>query len=299
MQEFFQSLTGWLAPLFVISAMLNVGLTQNPKRIVRNLRNWQYLARMVLVNFLVVPAIMLFFIEITEVAGPYAIGLTLFSVGAGAPLLIKLTSRSQNEIAAGATVQMVLMVGTVIAMPLLLQVLLDDITVSSWDIVSNLLFQMILPMVVGMVLLTFAESFTAVVQPWVARLSNLALYGMLVTPIFGNLSAFADAQMWITIITGVLALLVAFFIGHNTGIGKETDSQIGALGTAQRNTAAAVIVAQSSFADDPEVFLTIVLVNTIMMFVLLFLATLMSKDIKLALLEPLEADPPRRQARRS
>jgi BASS family bile acid:Na+ symporter len=293
MQAFFQAAVGWLTPLFVVSAMLNVGLTQKPENIFRHLRNWQYLARMALVNFVVVPALMIYWIDIFGIAAPYAIGLVIFSAAAGAPLLIKLTARSQNEIAAGATVQMVLMISTVLILPLLLPLLLAGVTVDSWTIASGLLIQMILPMGLGMVLLTFAEPFTAVVQPWIARISNIALYAMLIATILGNLDALGDPQMWGAMLTGVLALMVAFFVGHNTGIGQETDSQIGALGTAQRNTAAAVIVAQSNFAD-PLVLLTTVLLNTIMMFILLFLATLMAKDIRMALLEPLEADPPQR-----
>jgi|SRR5690625_417652 len=293
MQEFFQSAVGWLTPLFVITAMLNVGLTQKPANIFQHLRNWQYLVRMAIVNFIVVPALMIFFVHIFGVEGPYAVGLVIFSSAAGAPLLIKLTARSQNEIAAGATVQMVLMISTVLIMPLLLPLVIEGVTVDSWAIASGLLVQMILPMAIGMMLHTAAEAFTATLQPWVARISNIALYAMLIATILGNLSALGDLQMWGAILTGIVALMVAFFVGHNTGIGRETDSQIGALGTAQRNTAAAVLVAQTNF-EDPLVLLTTVLLNTIMMFVLLYLATLMAKDIKLALLEPLEADPPQR-----
>lgn len=295
MQEFFQAAIGWLTPIFVISAMLNVGLTQKPANIFQHLRNWQYLARMALVNFVVVPALMIFFVGVFGIEEPYAIGLVIFSAAAGAPLLIKLTARSENEIAAGATVQMVLMIGTVFIMPVLLPLIIEGVSVDSWAIASGLIMQMILPLALGMVVLTVAEHFTAIIQPWIARISNIALYTMLVATILGNLNALGDLRMWAAIGTGILALLVAFFVGHNTGLGKETDSQIGALGTAQRNTAAAVIVAQSNFAD-PLVLLTTVLLNTIMMFILLFVATLMSKDIKMALLEPIEADPPQRRS---
>ena len=61
-------------------------------------------------------------------------------------------------------------------------------------------------------------------------------------------------------------------------------------GTAQRNTAAAIITAQSF--DDPLVFVTIALLNTLMMFVLLKLATRLGNDSAIAFLEPLEADMP-------
>lgn len=244
---------------------------------------------MALVNFIVVPALMIFFVMIFDIEAPHSIGLVISSTAAAAPLLIKLTARSQNEIAAGATVQMVLMIATVFIMPLLI----EGVSVHSWAIVSSLLLHMMLPMVIGMIVLTVAEPLTAVFQPWVARISNIALYAMLIATILSNLGALTDLYMWGAILTGIVGLLVAFGIGHNTGIGKETDSQIGALGTAQRTTAAAVLVTQTNFTD-PLVLLTTVLLSTIMMFVRLFIATLMAKDIRLALLEPLEADPPQR-----
>lgn len=166
MQEFFQAAIGWLTPIFVISAMLNVGLTQKPANIFQHLRNWQYLARMALVNFVVVPALMIFFVGVFGIEEPYAIGLVIFSAAAGAPLLIKLTARSQNEIAAGATVQMVLMIGTVFIMPVLLPLIIEGVSVDSWAIASGLIMQMILPLALGMVVLTVAEHFTAIIHAW-------------------------------------------------------------------------------------------------------------------------------------
>lgn len=293
MQELAQSSVGWLTPVFVVSAMLNVGLTQKPANILPHLRHWQYLLRMVLANFVIVPALMIFLIGIFRVDPPYASGLIIFSTAAGAPLLIKLTARSRNDVAAGATVQTVLMVATVIVLPVLLPLLIAGVEIDVQAMIASLLLQTIAPMALGMILHAAVEAFTAVIQPWVARLSNVTLYAMLAATLVGNVDVFGDAQMWIALGTGVLALLIAFSVGHGAGLGQPTESQIGALGTAQRNTAAAVIVAQNSF-EDPLVFLTVVLLNTVMMFLLLFLATLMSKNIKMALLEPLEADPPQR-----
>lgn len=117
-------------------------------------------------NFVVVPALMIFFVGVFGIEEPYAIGLVIFSAAAGAPLLIKLTARSQNEIAAGATVQMVLMIGTVFIMPVLLPLIIEGVSVDSWAIASGLIMQMILPLALGMVVLTVAEHFTAIIQPW-------------------------------------------------------------------------------------------------------------------------------------
>ncbi|STC69336.1 bile acid:sodium symporter family protein [Corynebacterium pilosum] len=290
MFEFFQWLSSTATTIFVLTSMFNVGLTQNPKKIVQHLSNWQYLTRMVVANLFVVPAVMLLFITIFEIDGPYAIALTIFACAAGAPLLIKLTQQSDNDISAGATIQMVLMVATVFILPFYLSLLLEGVEVGIWDIAKPLLLQMILPLVIGMILHQVAEKFAGVIQPWIAKISNIALYTLLGATIIGYLPQLADWQLWKAIAVGMVALLLTFYIGYGTGHGNETRSQLGALGTAQRNTAASMITA-GSFTD-PMVFVTIAMLNTLMMFVLLGLATRLGNDAKIAFLEPLEADMP-------
>lgn len=112
--EVFQTIGSWGVLVFVISSMLNVGLTQKPQKLLGHLRNWHYLVRMIVVNLLVVPALMLLAITIVDLDTVYAAGLMLFSMCAGAPFLIKLTMASENDLALGATVLMVLMVATVL-----------------------------------------------------------------------------------------------------------------------------------------------------------------------------------------
>lgn len=290
MFEFFQWLASTATTIFVLGSMLNVGLTQDPMHILRNLSSWQYLTRLVVANFLVVPAVMLLFITIFDISGVYAIALTIFACAAGAPLLIKLTAQSDNDISAGATIQMVLMVATVFILPLYLSLLLEDAQVGMWDIAQPLLTQMILPLVVGMMFFQFAEKFAGIIQPWVSKISNIALYVLLGATVLGYLPQLADWQLWKAITVGMAALLLSFYIGFGAGHGHTIRSQLGALGTGQRNTAASMITA-GAFGD-PMVFITIAMVNTLMMFVLMALASRLGDGSEIAFLEPLEADMP-------
>lgn len=45
--DLFKLIASWLVPLFVVTSMLNVGLTQKPSRILHHLRNYRFLVRMV------------------------------------------------------------------------------------------------------------------------------------------------------------------------------------------------------------------------------------------------------------
>lgn len=294
MFELLQSLVSPLITVFVVTAMLNVGLTQDPRKLLAHLSDWRYLVRMVVANFFVVPGIMILFLAIFDVPLSYAFGLAVFSMAAGAPLLVKLTTASRNDVAAGATVQMVLMVATVLILPWLLPLVIDGVAVDAGQIAVSLLLQMLLPLAVGLVLFVVAGPLVRRVQPWVARLSNIALYALLACTIVGHLPDMADLQMWKAIGVGLLVLLVAFYVGYGTGGGNPERSQIGGLGTGQRNTAAAMVVVGSN-VDDASVFVAVTLLNTLGMIMLLSIAKRLAGDgAALALLDPVASDRPER-----
>lgn len=292
MTEFLRSVAGIATTIFVVLSMANVGLTQKPQKLLGHLRSGRFLTRMVVVNFTIVPALMFFAVHLTGLNGPTATALIIFSTAAGAPLLIKLTAKSKNDIAAGATVQMVLMVATIAFMPLILPRLLDGASISAWAITQPLLQQMLLPLVVGMALFAVVPQLVAVIQPWIAAVSNIALYVLLSATILGYLDALREPALWQALAVGVTVLSLSFLIGHGLGEGRKAMRQIGGLGTAQRNTAAALIASQSAFADEPVVFVTVSLLNTVMMVVLLGIAGRMAGHSEPAWLQPMVADPP-------
>lgn len=293
MYEVFQTIGSWGVLVFVISSMLNVGLTQKPAKLVRHLHNRAFLLRMLLLNFIVVPALMISLTQILPLEPIYAAGLVIFSLAAGAPFLIKLTSVSQSDIALGATVLLVLMITSVVVLPAVLPLVLEGVTVDVWAIVEALVVQMLLPLVAGMVLLQVAEPFVSVIQPWVARLSNIALYVMVIAIVLGYLPSMADIELWKALGAGMLVLLLALFLGWTMGDGHGHLMEVGGLGTAQRNTAASLIVAQGSF-EDPRVLVVIVLLNTFGVIMLIAAAKLMSKDNRFDFLLPVAADVPQR-----
>lgn len=293
MYEVFQTIGSWGVLVFVISSMLNVGLTQKPAKLVRHLHNRAFLLRMLLLNFIVVPALMISLTQILPLEPIYAAGLVIFSLAAGAPFLIKLTSVSQSDIALGATVLLVLMITSVVVMPAVLPLVLEGVTVDVWAIVEALVVQMLLPLVAGMMLLQVAEPFVSVIQPWVARLSNIALYVMVIAIVLGYLPSMADIELWKALGAGMLVLLLALFLGWTMGDGHGHLMEVGGLGTAQRNTAASLIVAQGSF-EDPRVLVVIVLLNTFGVIMLIAAAKLMSKDNRFDFLLPVAADVPQR-----
>lgn len=115
------------------------------------------------------------------------------------------------------------------------------------------------------------------IQPWVARIGNTALNIVLVTTIIGYLPDMPDLILSGALAVGLAFFLAAFGIGYLAGWGNDALEDIGGLATTQRNTAAAILIAISSFTN-PVVFVLIALVSTVGIAMLLVIAKLLRGD---------------------
>jgi BASS family bile acid:Na+ symporter len=128
-----------------------------------------------------------------------------------------------------------------------------------------------------MILAQVMSSFTDTVQPWVARVGNLALYVVLGATIIGYWPEIQDLVGTGSIAGGLVVLLLAFFVGYLFGDGQDRLQDVGGLGTAQRNTAATMIIASDNFTD-PTVFVIVSVVNTLGIVMLMLIARVLSRD---------------------
>lgn len=264
-------------PVFIFATMANVGLTQDPKRIVQQWGAWPFYLKMIAANFVAAPALMGLLLHFWPLPIEYKAGLFVFSLCAGAPFLIKLTATSKHDLALGAATMMCLVLGTIIVVPLVLPVLLPRLSVDGGMMAWTLVKQLLLPMLLGALLAHFLPDLNRRLQPWVARIGNIALYVVLVATILGYLPETPPIIRSGALIAGLVFVLGAFGIGWLAGRGSDPQEDIGALATAQRNTAATMLIATSSFSD-PTVFVLITLVNTIGIAVLIGLAKLLKGD---------------------
>jgi len=280
MFEFLRSSVQYIAPVFVICTMLNVGLTQKPSAIAAHLKNWPFVIKMLLANFVFAPLLMVIALYFAPFDPPLKAGLLIFCLGAGAPFLIKLTQTAEHDVALGAAVMMLLMVVTVIYMPVALPLLLSGISVDAVAIAKALLLQMLLPIGVGMVIAQLLPTLAKKSQPLVGGLGNAAMYALLVATLIGYFPNLRDIVGTGAFLVGLLFVAAAFGFGYLAGWGQDHLEDVGGLGTAQRNTAAGVIVAIQNFPD-PNVFVMLTLANILGIVMLLFIARALSRDNKL------------------
>ena len=264
-------------PVFIFATMANVGMTQNPKRIAVYWTNWPFHLKMLAANFVAAPALMWVLLEVWSLPLDLRAGLAVFSLCAGAPFLIKLTAISEHDLALGAATMMLLVLATIVVVPLLLPILLPMLSVDGAAMAWTLVRQLLLPMALGALLAYFLPDLNRRLQPWVAKIGNIALYVVLVATIIGYLPEMPAIIRSGALLLGLLFVLGAFGIGYVAGMRKDHLEDVGGLATAQRNTAAAMLIATSSF-EDATVFVLIALVNAIGIALLIGLAKILKRD---------------------
>ena len=282
MFQFLRTAVQFIAPVFVICTMLNVGLTQKPAAIAEHLKNWPFDLKMLAANFIFAPLLMIGALYFAPFSPALKAGLLIFSLGAGAPFLIKLTQTSEHDLALGAAVMMLLMIVTVIYMPLVLPLVLSGVSVSALAIARALLLQMLLPIGVGMLAAIVLPDLSKKLQPLVGGLGNLAMYAMVVATLVGYFPNLLQIIGTGAFLVGLVFVAAAFGLGYLAGFGKDHLEDVGGLGTAQRNTAAGVIIAIQNFSD-PNVFVMLTLANMLGIVMLMILAKFLSRDNKVRL----------------
>ena len=277
MFQFLRTSVQFIAPVFVICTMLHVGLTQKPSAIAVHLKNWPFLLKMLAANFIFAPLLMVGALYLVPFNPALKAGLLIFSLGAGAPFLIKLTQTAEHDLALGAAVMMLLMIVTVIYVPLVLPLVLSGVSVNAVAIARALLLQMLLPIGVGMLAAQLLPGLSKTLQPLVGGVGNLAMYAMVVATLVGYFPNLLQIIGTGAFLVGLLFVAAAFGVGYLAGFGKDHLEDVGGLGTAQRNTAAGVIIAIQNFSD-PNVFVMLTLANILGIVMLLILARFLSRD---------------------
>jgi BASS family bile acid:Na+ symporter len=139
---------------------------------------------------------------------------------------------------------------------------------------------MLLPIGVGMVIAQPLPVLAKKAQPWIGGLGNAAMYAMVVATIVGYFPNLLNIIGTGAFLVALAFVAAAFGFGYLAGAGKDHLQDVGGLGTAQRNTAAGVIVAISNFKD-PNVFVMLTLANILGIVMLLFVAKYLSRDNKI------------------
>ena len=262
--------------VFAVASMASVGLRYSLGEILDPMRRFRAVAAALAANFVAVPLLAFAILHVIDLDPPYAIGLVLAASAAGAPMIVKLTQVSGGDVAFSAGLLVLLIVVSIGFMPLVVPLLAPGSAIGAWSIAKPLVLTMLLPLAAGLVLKRLVPRAGAAL-PLLRVVTNVALVVLVGMTFVRNLKMVLGMVGTGAIAAALLFIAGAFAIGWALG-GVFGDHMRGemALGTSQRNFAAALVVATQSF-DDPGVLVMAVVVSLVTMAVLFPAAKLLGR----------------------
>jgi bile acid:Na+ symporter, BASS family len=242
---------------FVVSSMLAMGAGLTIPQFAEPLRNARLVVLALLANFVLMPLGAIALAKVLRLDEPFAIGLLVLGCAAGAPFLPKLAELAKGNLAFAVGAMVLLMVGTVAYLPIVLPLLLPGITVNAWEIARSLLLLMLLPLALGLALKARYGELAARVKPVLDWISNVSLILLVCLITAANIDKVLQVFGTRAILAGLLFIVLGLGTGWLLGGSGAGTKRVMALGTGQRNIAAALVVA-SSFSDPKVVVMVIV-----------------------------------------
>jgi bile acid:Na+ symporter, BASS family len=261
---------------FVLSSMLAMGLGLTVGQIIAPLSNARLVVLSVLANFLLMPLGAVALATLLRLDQPLGVGLLLLGTAAGAPFLPKLAQIAKGNLAFAVGLMVLLMVVTVGYLPLVLPLLLSGVSVNPAKIARSLFLLMLLPLAGALAVKARFADVAARTKPLLDRLSNLSLILLVLLITLANVNNVLAVFGTRGILGGLLFIALGFGLGWLLGGPGMDTRRVLALGTAQRNIAAALVVGSQSFSD-PKVVVMVVVVAIVGLLILMPLSRMLAK----------------------
>ncbi len=254
---------------FVVAGMAAMGLGLTLARIVEPLKDVRMLVLLLAANFVIVPIVAVAAGRLLPMEQSAATAVILIGTCAGAPFLPKLAQLAKGDVALSVGTMVLLMVGTVIYAPIVVPLVIEGADVGVWDIASSLIVLMLIPLGVGLFIKARYEEFADSIVGQIGQIANVGLLiGISAALLVSWRDVLGAIGTWLFIGTA-LVLVAGLAAGYFAGYGRsKSDMTVTGLATAQRNIAAALVVAASLGGDTIVMTLVGALVIPIVLIVL-------------------------------
>ena len=271
MAEIVSSFNSAFTLAFVVTSMFGLGLGLTVRDLLAPLGNVRLVLAALLVNFVLLPGAAWLLTQVLPLQHDLEVGLILMSTVAGAPLTIRAAQLARGNAAFAGSLVTLQVIVTVIYLPIVLPLLISNATVDAVGVAMPLVLQVLMPLGAGLLMNVRYDEEAEMTRPIMTEISNISLAAMLALNL-GNVP-----QVLGLVGTGALAsalglILFGLASGYLLGGPDRKIRKTLALGSAQRNYAAAFVIAQGSFATQPDVFLMLLTASLISMMVVLIAA---------------------------
>ena len=236
--------------VFIVAGMAAMGLGLTLARIVEPLRDLRMVVGLLVANFVVVPIAAVLAARLLPMEEAAATAVILIGCCAGAPFLPKLAQLAKGDPGLAVGAMVLLMVTTIVYAPIVVPLVVEGASVDPFEIAQSLVVLMLIPLGIGLLV---RARYVELADEWVGRMGQASSVGLLLG-IGGSLlmtwrEIIGAIGTWV-FVGAAIVLVVALAAGWLLSMGRPTgDRTVAALATAQRNIAAAIVIAVSIGGD--------------------------------------------------
>lgn len=237
--QFCEAIFKPLVVVFTVSNLASMGLQVNIPAALRTGRSPRFLALVLVWGWVVGPALGWLITRILPLAQPYAAVVLLMSLAPCAPFVPPLVGKARGDVDFAGAFIPAAAVGTVLFMPLMAPLLIHGLTLSVLSLAKPLVVTVLIPMLIGAVIRTYADPVAAKLFPPVKVLAGLSslLTAVFCIVLFGKQMVATEGSF--ALLSMTLFMVVMGVITYRFGFGlRQTERSVMALGMGTRNVAA-------------------------------------------------------------
>jgi BASS family bile acid:Na+ symporter len=273
-QPFFQPVV--LA--FTILNLLSMGLQVNLVNMFKVVRSARFLGLMLVLGWVIGPAIAYLITLLLPLDNSYIIVLFIGSLAPCAPFLPPLIPKAHGDVTFAGAFIPVAAIGTSVLMPVIAPMLIKGIELSVMSLLKPLFMTLLVPLLVGATIKTFAGKVADKIFPLVKKLAGLSTLLTIILcliiyyqPMWATAGSMATLAMTIFM---VAMALISYYSGFGFNRGEKV---VLSLGMGTRNIAA-VLIGVLTIADVKPDMVAMVVIWTLWSFILsMIIAPLIGK----------------------
>ena len=256
MDEFLRQSVPLAIAIFLVTAMMSLGLDMTIKQLIEPLRNRRLVIMSLLTSAVAVPLIAIILIRLIPMEQALAMGLVLYALSAGTeggPKFVQLIN-GNTPFAFGLLA--VLLIVTVIFLPLVINVAVPGAEVSIGEVVPKMLLLVALPIGLGMLVNAQLTDLAERINPAVHRLSMIFLALAFILIIYVNIEAIVSLPST-ALLAGLLLFALSCGAGYAAGGPAVENRKALAIMTFARNGSISMLLAGQVFSDEPQVLVMV------------------------------------------
>lgn len=237
--EFAQAAFGPLVLVFTVSNLASMGLQVNIPSVLKTSRNPRFLGLVLVWGWVVGPALGYLITRVLPLAEPFAAVVLLTSLAPCAPFLPPMVEKARGDVDFAGAFIPAAAVGTVVFMPLFAPQLIHGLTLSALSLAKPLVLTVLIPLLAGAILRTYAAPWAAKLFKPVKALAGLSTALTVLFCILLYARRMLDTAGSFALASMTLFMLVMGLITYRFGFGlKQSERSVMCLGMGSRNIAA-------------------------------------------------------------